>query len=1128
MLRKILSTAIFTFLFAVTAMSQNGSVTGIVTDAENGETLPGVNVVIVDLERGASTDANGQYEITGISPGTYTLRASFIGYREYTRKIEISSGETITHDISMSQEVLGLDEVVVSALGFESDRDESGISTSNIDGESISEAGEENLLNSLSGLASGVRVENSGGDPGAGSYILLRGQSTITGDTQPLFVIDGVPVLNSTLGQGVDGVVQQSRINDLNPEDIESIEVLKGASAAALWGSRAINGVVVVKTKAGTQTTGDKPINVSFKSSVKTSELNETVPLQTNFGQGFGGAYSYGSSSSWGDYIPDREGGEDLQATANGAYSNLYNGYGLDENGNEYYVIPSAGATDKDGNNVLGPHGGKRSTQTHDHGDEVFQNGLTIENSLSLSGGSEEGTYYLSIGNVSQDGIIENNSTYDRTNVRLAADRQFGDLNLSGSASYNKNTSDRIQQGSNLSGIFLGGLRTAPDFNNDVYSIDYYDAQGNLYPERHRSYRNPIGSAENPGYDNPFWTIENNENSSVVNRFIGKVEASYDPTDWFNLTGRVGLDKYDDRRYSFFPIYNATYTPGQMTEETISEYQINTDIIARATHQLNEDFSGTALLGFNFNHREFDNVGATARNFTLGGEFRDLSNSAPDERFPFNGESTVRTAALYSELTLDAYDQLFLTLTGRAETASTFGEEVSSTFFYPSVSAAWQFTDLDALSDSDFLSFGKLRASWGQVGRQPGPYLTITDYEPAEFFTGWGPGLSAANYGGGYVRSTNQGNANLKPEEKTEIEAGLDLRFFNNRVRPSATVYFNETTDAIFSVDVAASTGFSGQTANAATLENKGIELELGIDWLSTNDFMWSTNFNWSTNENEVTDLQGTESIFLAGFAGTSSRAVEGEALGALWGVPYARDENGTLELTNNGFPTVNATEGVLGDPNPDWTGGVTNTFNYKGVSLDLVIDIKHGGDIWNGTKGALYTFGTHEDVGQLTTVSAEEAQNLVTYGGSTIAGVADSYAQGDYGGYAVQNDDGSYTFRGRVHDFGGGEVALDESWYTDLGGGFGPVSEEFIQDGGYVRLKQIKLGYNLSNDWLHSTTGLSSVDLSVTGNNLLLFTDYDGIDPATNLTGPSNGRGLDYFNNPNTRSFIFTLRVNY
>ncbi|MEL7834001.1 SusC/RagA family TonB-linked outer membrane protein [Fodinibius sp. Rm-B-1B1-1] len=1127
MLRKLLSTAIFTLFLAATTLAQDGTVTGTVTDAETGETLPGVNVVINELQTGASTDAEGVYTISGVPSGTYTIQASFIGYRTYTQEIEVGAGET-THNIQMRSDVLGLDEVVVSALGFESDRDESGVSTSNIGGETVGETGEENLLNSLSGLASGMRVTSSGGDPGAGSYILIRGQSTITGDTQPLFVIDGVPVENSTLGQGIDGVAQQSRINDLNPDDIESIEVLKGASAAALWGSRAINGVVVVKTKAG-QTSGDKPVNVSFKSSVKTSELNKTVPLQTQFGQGSGGAYSYGSSDSWGDYIPDREGGEDLQVTSpTGPFGNLYNGYGVDNNDNEYYVIPSAGATNSNTGEVLGPHGGKRSTQTYDHGDEVFQNGLTIENSLSLSGGDQDGTYYLSIGNVSQEGIIRNNSNYNRTNVRFTADQQFGDLNLSGSAAYNKNTSDRIQQGSNLSGIFLGGLRTSPDFNNSVYELDYYDTAGNLFPDKHRAYRNPIASADNPGYDNPFWTIENNENSSVVNRLIGKVEASYDPTSWFNLTGRVGLDRYQDRRYSFFPVYNATYDPGQMTEETISEYQINTDIIARATHQLNEDFSGSALVGFNFNHREFDNVGATAENFTLPGDFRDLENTAPDQRYPFNGESTVRTAAVYSELKLNAYDQLFLTVTGRGETASTFGEEASSTFFYPSVSAAWQFTDLDALSDNSILSFGKLRASWGQVGRQPGPYLTITDYVPASFGTGWGPALSASNYGGGYVRSTNQGNANLKPETKTEMEAGLDLRFFDDRVRPSVTFYQNETTDAIFSVDVAASTGFAGQTANAATLENKGVEVELGVDWIASNDFNWTTNLHWSTNENEVTDLQGTESIFLAGFAGTSSRAVEGEALGVLWGVPYARDESGNLELSNAGFPTVNATEGVLGDPNPDWIGGVTNTFNYKGVELSFMIDIKHGGDIWNGTKGALYTFGTHEDVGTMTTVSANEAQNLVTYGGSTIADLANSYDNGSYNGYAVQNDDGSYTFRGRVHDFGGGEVALDESWYTDLGGGFGPVAEEFIQDGGYVRLKQVKLGYTLSNEWLSSKTGLSSVNLSAQGNNLLLFTDYDGIDPATNLTGPSNGRGLDYFNNPNTRSLIFTLRVNY
>jgi len=1122
MLRKLLSTATFIFLFAAASVAQNGSVTGTVTDAKTGETLPGVNVVIQKLQQGAASGSEGKYTIRDVPAGSYTLTASFIGYNKFSKQITIQPGSELTLDIELHPNVVGLQDVVVSALGFQSDKDESGVASANISGEAVQTSGQENLLNSLSGLASGVRVTESGGDPGAGSYILIRGQSTITGETQPLFVIDGVPVENSTLGQGVDGVTQQSRINDLNPDDIKSIEVLKGASAAALWGSRAMNGVVVITTKSGTQTTGDKPLNVSFKSSITSSELNKTVPLQTKFGQGSDGAYDFGNRSSWGDYIPDRAGGQDIQ--------NKSGEYAVDKSGTKFYPIPSGGATYQ--GSTLGPHGGRNSQNTYEHNRNIFQKGFTQNYSLSLSGGNEDGTYYLSAAQLDQKGIIENNSNYNRTNLRFSADHQFGDLQLTGSANYIKTTSDRIQQGSNLSGIFLGGLRTSPDFNNNVSVVDYYKANGNVYENRQRAYRNPIGSSANPGYDNPVWTINNNINSSVVNRIMGKVEAEYDPTNWLRLTGRLGIDQYSDDRYAKFPVYNATYDPGQLRKETLSEYQINSDLIGRASHQFSEDFSGSLLVGFNLNHREYHDLGTTVRDFTLSGNFQDLSNSAPNQRNPFNYSSTVRTAALYSKVNFNAYDQLHLTVTGRAETASTFGSKAKSTFFFPSANVAWDFTNVPALSGSDILSFGKLRASWGQVGRQPDPYLTITDYVPAYFQTGWGPGLDAANYGGGYIRSTNRGNATLKPELKTSEEVGVDLRFFNDRIRTSFTAYKNKTTDAIFSVDVAASTGYSGQTANAAKLENKGLEADLSIDWIR-GDFNWTTDLNWSTNKNKVTDLKGTRSIFLNGFTGTSSRAVEGEPLGVLWGTPYAR-KNGKLVLDNAGFPTVNATNAVLGDPNPDWLGGISNTFSYKGLSLNVLVDIKQGGDMWNGTKGALYTYGTHKDVGKLTTVSAKEAQNLVTYGGATIAQLAANYAAAAYtksgvqSGYAVKNSDGSYTFRGRVHDFGGGKVALDESWYTDLGGGFGPVAENFIQDAGFVRLKKVSLGYTLSNEWLTSSTGLRSVKFSVTGNNLWISTNYDGIDPSTNLTGPSNGRGLDYFNNPNTRSVVFTLRVNY
>lgn len=1083
--------ASLTLLLAVCGVTyaQSGTLSGTVTDAETGDPLPGANIYIEELESGTSTEADGSFEISGIDAGTYNVRVTFVGYQEHEEEVELSSG-TNTLDIELQTEAAGLDEVVVNALGFEEDREQSGISSTSISGENVAEGGGDKLLSNLSARSSGLRITESGGDPGTGAYTLIRGQSTVTGDTQPLFVVDGVPVSNSSEGGGIDGVQQQSRINDLNPNDIENVEVLKGSSAAALWGSRAANGVIVITTRSGDS--GDK-LNVSAGSKFTGSELNKEVPLQQKFGQGLSGQFAQFDANgnpvtySWGDKIADRDGGEDTYMDGED------DPYAFGPDGEEYYYIAE-----------------KNSRETYDHSDEVFRQGNIWENDVSLSGGSDQTSFFFSASNLNNQGIIQDNSTYDRTSIRSNISRSFEDFTFTTNINYVRTSSDRIQQGSNVSGLFLGGLRTPPDFNNEVTEVDFVDPEtGVISEDRHRSYLNPIGQFESPTFDNPFWTIENVENNTKVNRFVGSFEASWDPVEWLNITNRTGMDTFRDRRYELLPVYSGALPSGDLTEEEISEFQLNNDLIARAALQISEDYSSSFLVGFNLNHREYDNVGANVQDFILPDAPRNVENSESGSRFPFQDESYQRTAALYGEASLDAYDMLFLDLTARGEAASTFGSETNNTFFYPSATLAWEFTQLSGLQDNSILSYGKLRTAYGSVGKQPSPYLTTTDYVSASYSTGWGPTLDASSYNGGYVQSSIQGNPELKPERKTEFELGADLRFFNDRLNTSITYYRNRTVDAIFNVDVAPSTGFTGQTANAAELENEGIELEADIDLIRSNTFRWNAYGNWSTNENVVTDLRGTTSIFLNGFAGASSRAVEGEALGVLWGGRFAQDENGNLDLDENGFPRQ-GDRGVIGDPNPDWTAGIGSTFDLRNISLDVLFDIKHGGEMHNGTRGGLYTYGTHEDMGVETT--AEE--DLATYNPQTSP-------------YGETIEEGE-TFRGNVEDFGDGPVALDESWYTDLGGGFGPIEGLFVEDAGFVRLRHVRLAYDWTSEVLQQATGLQSIEFSATGRNLLLWTDYSGIDPETNLTGASNGQGLDYFQNPNTRSYAFSVRVNY
>jgi TonB-linked SusC/RagA family outer membrane protein len=1062
-----------------TALAQNKKISGKITSQSDGLPLPGVSVKISGTNIGTQTDVTGNFSINGAQTAK-TLEISYIGFASKNVTIGNSNFLNITLEVDTKQ----LGEVVVTALGFETRKDKLGTAQSTIKSDLIEKSGETSALNALASKASGVQITRTSGDPGAGTYIQIRGQSTISGNLQPLFVVDGVPVSNSTLGSGTAGVVQQSRMGDINPADIESVEVLKGAASAALYGTRAANGVILITTKKGKLNSGKA--NIEYTSTYSVDQLNREVPLQTQYGQGSNGRFTYNSPSSYGDKISDRTGGLDTYNTA-GAYVLL-------PDGTKRYAVASGTAA-----NV---HGGKNSKDIFNHANELFNTGNYFDNNLAISGGDDKGTYYISLANLDQKGTLVAGSDYHRKSFKINADRKFGILKVSSNIGYSNSNSRRAQQGSNTSGIFLGGLRTSPDFDNSFYEGNYVNASGEITPNRQIGYRNTIGSKSSGYYDNPLWILNRITSTSTVNRVLGSFEGSVALKPWLSLVNRIGIDYYSDDRKDNYPTQAATALGGRLTIQEVSETQVNDDLVLRGNHKFSKDFSLSGLAGFNYNNRTFNNIGAQVQNFILPDAPLDLGNSQKTDRTPFNSNSIRRTAATYAQVNFDLYDQLIIDLTGRAENSSTF----ANTFFYPSASLAWQFTKLPALDNKDGLSFGKLRASYGEVGIQPSPYITNTYFNPLFNTESYGSSLDAASpvYGGGYSRSIVQGNPDIKPERKKEFEVGTDLRFFKNRLSLSGTYYNNKTVDAIFRVQVASTTGFTNKQDNAAEIQNKGFEFDLGYDWLSKKDLRISSNLVWSTNRNKVVSLKGVESFFLAGFTGTSSRAVEGQPLGVLWGVDFDRKADGSLVLNANGFPQAGPREGVLADPNPDWTSGLNTNISFKNFSFSFLIDHVQGGQVWNGTKGALVNFGTAAVTGNEVT----SAIALKDVKGNVIAA--------------------NTPFRGEVKDFGGGPVALNQSWYTGLGSGFGAVSSQYMEDGTRTRLREVSLGYTLNGKKFTEKSKLQSITFSLTGRNLALITNYSGIDPETNLTGPSNGRGLDYFNNPSTKSFIFTLRVKY
>jgi TonB-linked SusC/RagA family outer membrane protein len=1111
------------------ALAQSRGVSGRVIDRKTNEGLPGVTVLVKGTTNGASTNADGAFTIE--APQGATLIFSSVGYMSQERAL----GSDATVSVSLVADVKQLTEVVVTALGLTANRDQLGTAQATVQGTALVRSGETSVITALSGKTPGVLITRTSGDPGASANIQIRGASTITGNLQPLIVVDGIPIYNSSVGDAgivssnggsssnqTNGVVQASRLNDINPDDIASMEVLKGAAAGAIWGTRAANGVIVITTKKGANPDGR--MSVSYRTSYGVDQINRTPSLQTTFGQGAGGLYNNTTSASWGDKISDRTGGVDAFITSPTAPG--YQGYVTFPDGTRRYNIANGTAAN--------PHGGRNTTDTYNQARAPFTNGYTWDNIASISGGDTRSNFYVSLGDTYQKGIAINHSDNERTTARVNVDRQLSDkFRVALNTSYIRTRSNRVQQGSNTSGIYLGGLRTSPDYDNSHYIGDYTDASGNIFLDRQVSYRNKIGRTTvsptntfgltNAGYDNPLWTIDRVLNQTRVNRFLGSVELSYDVLPWLNFLNRTGVDTYTDQRSAYFPINATASVTGSLTQEVIQETQVNNDFIVRAHTNFGENLTVTGLVGYNLNARRSSQVGASASGFINPFSPPQLSNTPATNRSPFNLTLEQRTAALYGQLDLGFFNQLFLSGTVRGEQASTFGPKAKSVFVYPSGSLAWQFTKLGVFAENPVLSFGKLRVSYGTVGIQPNPYLTRTYYVPADANTlvdGWGTSLDASNYGGGFVRSTVKGNEFLRPELKKEFEGGLDLRFAQNRIGLNLTAYSNKTTDAILSVPVAASSGYTNTNANAATITNKGLEISMDGDVVKTGKFTWNLAPNFSLNRNKVTDLAGATSIFLTGFTGTSSRAVQGYPLGALWGTAFDVKEDGTYNTDANGFPKLadNGTERVIGNPNPQWRGGLNNTFTYRGLSLNVLVDHVHGTDVWNGTKGALYFFGTAGELAQETTISAAQAAKLIDYNGSTLASTHHA------------NTDGSYTFRGKVQNFGSGDVILDEQWYRNgLGNGFtGGPATPFIEHVNYTRLREVTLNYNLRQDWLRNATKLSSIDLSVTGRNIYLWTNYTGVDPETNLTGVSNGRGLDYFNNPSTRSIIFSIKFTY
>jgi len=1054
-------------------------ITGTVFDSD-GLALPGATVIIENTNTGVSTDFDGNFEIE-VDQGQ-VLQFSYIGY--LTQDVTVSGQDAISVSLQSDNQ---LDEVVVTSLGFTEKRDQQGSTYSVVSTGAVQRSGEATFANSLSGKAAGVSITRTSGDPGAGSRIRIRGANTILGSSSPLIIVDGSPMNSETTkivngGSSNTGAVNfGSRLNDINPSDIASVQVLKGASAAALWGSRAANGVIVITTKQGQS--GDAKI--TFSSTYSFDEISERIPRQNVWGQGQNGVYSPTRAESWGDYIPDRSGGADTVDTSGGYFTS--------QNGTAYYPIIT-----KD----------SRETFVEDNFNAAFQTGTFWQNDLNISGGNDKNTYFFSLSNIQQEGIIRG-SDYDRTNIRFNYNAELNDwMSLSNKVAYTYTNSNLTQGNSNVGGIQLGHLRTPADFDNRDYIGTYTSSSGEEFPRRHRSYRRYLGNNENPIYNNPLWTTKEQLSLNQVNRVMVTPELRIKPNDWLQLIARANVDFADDRRTFFFPRGSAGSSItikrrlGEYLEDEIATRNTNYDFIGRGEFDLSENINLISTVGWSLNDRKYNRSSGSVSDFLVNVTKVTTSLNGSQEASSFeNAKSFSRSNRGYAILNFGISDELFINLTGAIEASST----MNNSFFYPAADVAWNFTNT-ALS-SNIISFGKLRASYGIVGVQPSPHRFDTLAEGGFSYSTYSDPLSIDSFGGGFRLDNNLGNPNLKPELKTEWELGTDLRFFNNDLTFSFTYYNNNIEDILLNVSLSPSSGFSTQYGNFGAMKNQGYEIDIGWNAIQKDNLTLNASLNWSKNENEVTDLYGTTFVDMSAGASVKSVAIVGYPLGALFGTGSRTNPDGSFDLDQNGFPQLTSEFIVLGDPNPDWRGALGLNLRYKKLNLNLVVEHSQGGDFAPRTLHVLKRFGT-----------TEETSNSVTLTEPLVNVKGTSFPAGT-------------SIRGNIENFGGGDVLLEEQWYRrSIGGGFGDnqAYNFSIYDATWTKVRELSLSYTLDSPSLKSSIGLSSVRFTLTGRNLININNIPGIDPEVNQFGTGNALGLDYFTNPQTKSTLLGVTFNF
>ncbi|RZJ72588.1 MAG: SusC/RagA family TonB-linked outer membrane protein [Flavobacterium sp.] len=1057
MFNKIkLPAILFLLLLSPFVRAQNISISGTVKSS-SGETLPGVSIFVKGTKQAVTSNGAGSFTI--MVTGKSTLVFSYIGFA--TKELEVS-GDTQALNVVLNDADNALDEVVVTALGISRQKKSLGYAVQELKGESLTEARESNLVNALAGKVAGVRVTNSQGDMGS-SRIVIRGETSISGNNQPLFVVDGIPVDNSQLNSA-GARDYANTISDINPNDIESISVLKGPNAAALYGSRAAAGVVIIKTKSGKSKKG---LGVSFNSNGVIESLLTLPKYQDIFGQGSEGKFSYvdgkgagtndGVDESWG---PRMDGRLIPQFFSKGV------------------AVPFVANPD----NVR----------------DFFETGYSLSNGIAVEDAGEKFDYRLSYNNLKQVGVVPNSGQDKNSFAMNTTLRITPKLTLTANANYSKLGSD------NLPGT--GGSRST----STMLQFTWFGRQVDI--NQLKNYRDENGNTfnwNNSYYSNPYWVAYENTVSQNRNRIIGNISLNYKINDGLNFNFRSGTDYYNDRR-KIRIAYGTNGTPfGSYTESAFTVNESNTDATLNYTKQLNDDFSLEALLGTNIRSRYIEQNDQSAPRLAVAGLY--TLNNSRDPLTSSNNYSKLKSYSGYASAQIGFRNYLFVNVTARNDWSSTLPAQNRS-YFYPSFNGSLVLTEAFDIK-SEVLDYAKIRGGWSKVGKDADPYRLINTYSFNAPF-GSNPQLSP---------SATDLNPDLKPETTTSSELGAEAVLFNKRLRFDVSLYNTNSYDQILSVDVSQSTGFRSKLLNAGKINNKGVEVQLGVTPIRK-QLTWDIDVNYAANRSKVIELDqaGLLQNYVVATNSAQVIAAVGQPYGTLFGNAFLRDGSGNIIVNATGAPQTDPTKRVLGKYTPDWIGGISNTFTYKGISLGVLIDASFGGSIYNGT----YATGTYTGVlaSTLPGRAAEFGGISYYYPENVKANGTVRLADGATAPAGVTVYDDGMIFDGVTADGKRNEKILSAQTYYKS---FRTIDEANIFDASYVKLREIKLSYNLPSKWIRPLS-LQGVSVSLVGRNLaILHRNVADIDPEVAFN-TGNGQGLESLSNPTTRSYGINLNIKF